>query len=119
MSELCSLVLVTSVIALVFVTIHTFSMVIAFNGYTDRIKVDPLFVLIVHLVSGLLSVTNLFFGLDDRLVLYKNNPGALKIDPFYPKTDRHLPLPDRSLVLALNTDSFLYKTIDKDQSNLP
>ncbi|KAM7487002.1 hypothetical protein LguiA_003011 [Lonicera macranthoides] len=54
--------LVSSVIALAFVTIHTFSMVIAFNGYAEHTKVDQLFVPIVHLVSGLLTLTNLVSG---------------------------------------------------------
>ncbi|CAI9102925.1 OLC1v1001319C1 [Oldenlandia corymbosa var. corymbosa] len=46
--------LVSALIALVFVTIHTFSMVIAFNGYAERNKVDQLIVPVVHLIAGML-----------------------------------------------------------------
>lgn len=42
-----------AMIALSFVTIHTFSMVIAFNGYAEGNKVDQVFVPVVHLVAGL------------------------------------------------------------------
>ncbi|KDP42808.1 hypothetical protein JCGZ_23750 [Jatropha curcas] len=45
--------LVSAIIALAFVTIHTFSMVIAFNGYAEGNKVDQFFVPVVHLVAGL------------------------------------------------------------------
>ncbi|TKY67449.1 Gamma-secretase subunit APH [Spatholobus suberectus] len=45
--------LLSAVIALAFVTIHTFSMVIAFNGYTEGNKVDQYFVPIVHIVAGM------------------------------------------------------------------
>nr|XP_023882881.1 gamma-secretase subunit APH1-like isoform X1 [Quercus suber] len=45
--------LVSAIIALAFVTIHTFSMVIAFNGYAEGNKVDQLFVPVVHLAAGL------------------------------------------------------------------
>ena len=45
--------------ALAFVTIHTFSMVIAFNGYAEGNKVDQIFVPLVHFVAGMVvSVTN-------------------------------------------------------------
>lgn len=44
---------VSAIISLAFVTIHTFSMVIAFNGYAEGNKVDQLFVPIVHLVAGM------------------------------------------------------------------
>ncbi|CAL5417034.1 unnamed protein product [Camellia sinensis] len=47
--------LVSAIIALAFVTIHTFSMVIAFNGYAEKNIVDQLFVPIVHLISGMLN----------------------------------------------------------------
>lgn len=43
----------TAMIALSFVTIHTFSMVVAFNGYSEGNKVDQVFVPVVHLVAGL------------------------------------------------------------------
>ncbi|KAG6767589.1 hypothetical protein POTOM_028799 [Populus tomentosa] len=45
--------LVSAIIALAFVTIHTFSMVIAFNGYAEGNKVDQYFVPAVHLVAGM------------------------------------------------------------------
>lgn len=54
--------LVSAIIALAFVTIHTFSMVIAFNGYAEGSKVDQLFVPIVHLVAGMLTLINLASG---------------------------------------------------------
>ncbi|KAG2397812.1 Gamma-secretase subunit APH1-like [Vigna angularis] len=51
-----------STIALAFVTIHTFSMVIAFNGYTEGNKVDTYFVPIVHIVAGMVTLVNLAPG---------------------------------------------------------
>lgn len=43
---------IAALIGLAFVTIHTFSMVIAFNGYAEGNKVDQYFVPIVHFVAG-------------------------------------------------------------------
>ncbi|XP_059632884.1 gamma-secretase subunit APH1-like [Cornus florida] len=54
--------LVSAIIALAFVTIHTFSMVIAFNGYAEANKVDQFFVPIVHLGAGMLTLINLASG---------------------------------------------------------
>ncbi|GMP78633.1 hypothetical protein CsSME_00034496 [Camellia sinensis var. sinensis] len=54
--------LVSAIIALAFVTIHTFSMVIAFNGYAEKNIVNQLFVPIVHLISGMLTLINLASG---------------------------------------------------------
>lgn len=54
--------LLSAVIALAFVTIHTFSMVIAFNGYAEGNKVDRYFVPIVHVVAGMLTMVNLAPG---------------------------------------------------------
>ncbi|OAY51910.1 gamma-secretase subunit APH1-like isoform X1 [Manihot esculenta] len=54
--------LVSAIIALAFVTIHTFSMVIAFNGYAEGNKVDQFFVPVVHLVAGLVTLANLASG---------------------------------------------------------
>ncbi|CAN0923011.1 Gamma-secretase subunit APH1-like [Linum grandiflorum] len=54
--------LVSSMIALAFVTIHTFSMVIAFNGYAEGNKVDQIFVPSVHLVAGLVTLINFGSG---------------------------------------------------------
>ncbi|KAE8714502.1 Gamma-secretase subunit APH1-like [Hibiscus syriacus] len=50
--------LVSAIIALAFVTVHTFSMVIAFNGYTEGNKVDQLFVPSVHLAAGMMTLIN-------------------------------------------------------------
>ncbi|XP_052207567.1 gamma-secretase subunit APH1-like [Diospyros lotus] len=63
--EKCSQIpffLVSAVIALGFVTIHTFTMVIAFNGYAEKNIVDQLFAPIVHLVAGMLTLINLASG---------------------------------------------------------
>lgn len=57
-----SFFLVSAIIALAFVTIHTFSMVIAFNGYAEGKKVDQLIVPSIHLVSGMLTLLNLATG---------------------------------------------------------
>ncbi|KAL9233213.1 hypothetical protein vseg_008237 [Gypsophila vaccaria] len=54
--------LVSSIIALAFVTIHTFSMVIAFNGYAESKKVDVYFVPVVHLIAGMLTLINFTRG---------------------------------------------------------
>ncbi|XP_057546901.1 gamma-secretase subunit APH1-like isoform X1 [Amaranthus tricolor] len=50
--------LVSAFIALAFVTIHTFSMVIAFNGYAESKRLDQYFVPIVHLIAGMLTLIN-------------------------------------------------------------
>lgn len=50
--------MIAAVIALAFVTIHTFSMVIAFNGYAEGNKVDRYFVPIVHVVAGMVVKTH-------------------------------------------------------------
>lgn len=54
--------LVSAMIALAFVIIHTFSMVIAFSGFSEQNKVDQWFVPIVHLVAGMLTLVNLATG---------------------------------------------------------
>ncbi|PSS35867.1 Gamma-secretase subunit APH1-like [Actinidia chinensis var. chinensis] len=54
--------LISSIIALAFAIIHTFSMVIAFNGYEEKNRVQQLFVPIVHLVAGILTLINLASG---------------------------------------------------------
>ncbi|CAB4263689.1 unnamed protein product [Prunus armeniaca] len=54
--------LLSALIALAFVTIHTFSMVIAFNGYAEGNKVDQFFVPIVHLVAGMVTLVNFASG---------------------------------------------------------
>ncbi|KAH7833503.1 hypothetical protein Vadar_006983 [Vaccinium darrowii] len=53
-----------AIIALAFVTIHTSSMVIAFNGYAEN-RVGQLFVPIVHLVAEMMMLilsTSFSFG---------------------------------------------------------
>ncbi|RVW76872.1 Gamma-secretase subunit APH1-like [Vitis vinifera] len=52
--------LISALIALAFVTIHTFSMVIAFNGYAEGNKVDQLFVPVVHMVAGMVVSIHAF-----------------------------------------------------------
>ncbi|KAK9288384.1 hypothetical protein L1049_016839 [Liquidambar formosana] len=54
--------LVSAIISLALVTIHTFSMVIAFNGYAEGNKVDQFFVPGVHLVAGMVTLANLASG---------------------------------------------------------
>ncbi|CAH2059917.1 unnamed protein product [Thlaspi arvense] len=49
---------VTAIIALAFVTIHTFSMVIAFEGYAKGNKVDQVIVPVIHLAAGMLTLVN-------------------------------------------------------------
>ncbi|KAK1411528.1 hypothetical protein QVD17_38078 [Tagetes erecta] len=51
--------LISAIISLAFVTIHTFSMVIAFNGYAQGNKTDQLIVPAVHLIAGMLTLVNL------------------------------------------------------------
>ncbi|KAH6796196.1 hypothetical protein C2S51_037182 [Perilla frutescens var. frutescens] len=63
--EKCSQIpffLVSAIIALAFVTIHTFSMVIAFNGYSEGNKKDQYFAPVVHLASGMFTLINLASG---------------------------------------------------------
>ncbi|GFQ06970.1 gamma-secretase subunit aph1-like [Phtheirospermum japonicum] len=50
------------IIALAFVTIHTFSMVIAFTGYSEGNRIDQYFAPIVHLAAGMLTLINLAPG---------------------------------------------------------
>lgn len=50
--------LVSAIIALAFVTIHTFSMVIAFEGYAKGNKVDQVIVPVIHLSAGMLTLVN-------------------------------------------------------------
>ncbi|KAL0844120.1 hypothetical protein Bca101_017366 [Brassica carinata] len=50
--------LISAIIALAFVTIHTFSMVIAFEGYAKGNKVDQVIVPVIHLSAGMLTLVN-------------------------------------------------------------
>ncbi|XP_073046322.1 gamma-secretase subunit APH1-like isoform X1 [Primulina eburnea] len=54
--------LVSATIALAFVTIHTFSMVIAFSGYSEGNRMDQCIVPAVHVASGMLTLINLASG---------------------------------------------------------
>lgn len=54
--------LISAIIALAFVTIHTFSMVIAFNGYAEGNTMDQYFVPVVHLVAGMVTLVNFASG---------------------------------------------------------
>ncbi|GER54105.1 gamma-secretase subunit aph-1 [Striga asiatica] len=63
--EKCSQIpffLVSAIIALAFATIHTFSMVIAFNGCSEGNRIDLYFAPIVHLAAGMLTLINLAPG---------------------------------------------------------
>ncbi|KAG8369981.1 hypothetical protein BUALT_Bualt14G0070100 [Buddleja alternifolia] len=51
--------LVSAIVALAFVTIHTFSMVIAFSGYSEGNRMDQYFAPAVHFTAGMLTLTNL------------------------------------------------------------
>ncbi|KAG5404099.1 hypothetical protein IGI04_010218 [Brassica rapa subsp. trilocularis] len=50
--------ILSPIIALAFVTIHTFSMVIAFEGYAKGNKVDQVIVPVIHLSAGMLTLVN-------------------------------------------------------------
>nr|XP_043633859.1 gamma-secretase subunit APH1-like [Erigeron canadensis] len=54
--------LISAIISLAFVTIHTFSMVIAFNGYAEGNRNDQLIVPAIHLIAGTLTLVNLASG---------------------------------------------------------
>jgi hypothetical protein len=49
-----SYVLLAAIISLGFLVIHTFSMIIAFNGYGERKKSDQIFVPVVHLIAAVM-----------------------------------------------------------------
>ncbi|WVZ76951.1 hypothetical protein U9M48_024861 [Paspalum notatum var. saurae] len=51
-----------SLIALGFLVIHTFSMIIAFNAYDERKKSDQIFVPVVHLAASVMTLVNLVPG---------------------------------------------------------
>ncbi|RAL47874.1 hypothetical protein DM860_011459 [Cuscuta australis] len=57
-----SFFLVSAIIALAFVTIHTFSMVIAFNGYAEGNKLEQFFVPVAHLIVAMFTLINLAQG---------------------------------------------------------
>ncbi|KAL6889054.1 hypothetical protein ACP4OV_010080 [Aristida adscensionis] len=47
--------LASAIIALGFLVIHTFSMIIAFNAYDERKKSDQIFVPVIHLTAGVMD----------------------------------------------------------------
>ncbi|KAM0875378.1 hypothetical protein ACQ4PT_036831 [Festuca glaucescens] len=51
-----------AIISLGFLVIHTFSMIIAFNGYGERKKSDQIFVPVVHLIAAVMTLINLAPG---------------------------------------------------------
>ncbi|KAJ0973004.1 hypothetical protein J5N97_020963 [Dioscorea zingiberensis] len=54
--------LVSAIISLGFTIIHTFCMVIAFEGYTGGKKTDQVFVPIIHLIAAMMTLINLAPG---------------------------------------------------------
>jgi hypothetical protein len=54
--------LASAIIALGFLFIHTFSMIIAFNGYEEKNKSDQIFVPVVHLAAAIMTMVNLAPG---------------------------------------------------------
>lgn len=63
--ESCSqmpLFLVAALVSLSFLVIHTFSMIIAFNGYEDDKKVFQLFAPALHFMASFLTLVNLLPG---------------------------------------------------------
>jgi len=54
--------LASALIALGFLVIHTFSMIIAFNAYDERKKSDQIFVPVVHLTAAVMTLVNLAPG---------------------------------------------------------
>ncbi|GJM90837.1 hypothetical protein PR202_ga07155 [Eleusine coracana subsp. coracana] len=51
-----------AIIALGFLVIHTFSMIIAFNGYDEKKKSDQIVVPVVHLAAAVMTLVNLAPG---------------------------------------------------------
>ncbi|XP_039132977.1 gamma-secretase subunit APH1-like [Dioscorea cayenensis subsp. rotundata] len=54
--------LVSAIMSLGFTIIHTFCMVIAFEGYAGGTKTDQVFVPIIHLIAAMLTLVNLAPG---------------------------------------------------------
>ncbi|KAK1289876.1 Gamma-secretase subunit APH1-like [Acorus calamus] len=54
--------LVSAIISLSFLLIHTFSMVIAFNGYAEGRKMDQVFVPAVHFIAAAMTLINIAPG---------------------------------------------------------
>ncbi|PKA56269.1 Gamma-secretase subunit APH1-like [Apostasia shenzhenica] len=51
--------LISAIISLGFSIIHTFSMVIAFNGYAEGRKSDQIFVPVIHIIAAIMTLINL------------------------------------------------------------
>ncbi|XP_020586271.1 gamma-secretase subunit APH1-like isoform X3 [Phalaenopsis equestris] len=51
-----------AIISSAFLLIHTFSMVIAFNGYAESRKSDQFFVPVIHMVASMMTLINLVPG---------------------------------------------------------
>jgi hypothetical protein len=64
----CSCVLFSAIIALGFLFIHTFSMIIAFNGYEEKNKSDQIFVPVVHLTAAVM-VRIMYFVIHVGLIM--------------------------------------------------
>lgn len=54
--------LISAIISFAFLVIHTFSMVIAFNGYAERRRSDQFFVPVSHMVAAIMTLINLAPG---------------------------------------------------------
>ncbi|KAI0496271.1 hypothetical protein KFK09_022585 [Dendrobium nobile] len=54
--------LISAIISLAFLLIHTFAMVIAFNGYAESRKSDQFFVPVIHMVAAIMTLINLAPG---------------------------------------------------------
>ncbi|XP_020586269.1 gamma-secretase subunit APH1-like isoform X1 [Phalaenopsis equestris] len=54
--------LISAIISSAFLLIHTFSMVIAFNGYAESRKSDQFFVPVIHMVASMMTLINLVPG---------------------------------------------------------
>ncbi|TVU32619.1 hypothetical protein EJB05_24357 [Eragrostis curvula] len=51
-----------AIVALGFLVVHTFSMIIAFNGYEEKKKSDQIFVPVVHVAAAVMTLVNLAPG---------------------------------------------------------
>lgn len=54
--------LVSAIISLGFMIIHTFSMVIAFNAYAEGRKLDQIIIPIIHILAAVMTLINLAPG---------------------------------------------------------
>ncbi|KAG6478611.1 hypothetical protein ZIOFF_062054 [Zingiber officinale] len=56
------LIMPIAIISLGFVILHTFSMIIAFNGYADGRRVDQVMVPVIHILAAVMTLINLAPG---------------------------------------------------------